>query len=163
MLGRTLQLTGRTAAIALFEQGLAAAQASGVEAYLLRCAAPLAAATRSADMLAEASALLAAATMPAGGAWMADYECYVSIATAWLDRDEPERAHATLTPLLRVAEREPWIAAHAAALAADGQALARMRLADNARTALRTAVHLAAEHGLPHILTEAQAALAELS
>jgi len=164
ILGRTLELTGdRVAAIALFEEGLASAQASGVEAYLLRCAAPLAAATGSADVLAEATALLGAAIMPAGGAWMPDYESYLSVASAWLERDEPERARATLAPLLSVAKREPWISAHAAALAADGRALARMSQPAGARTALSTAAHLAAKHGLPHVLTEARAAAADLS
>ncbi len=47
MLGTTLLLTGdRAGAIELFERGLAAAQTGGVEAYLLRCAAPLAAGHR---------------------------------------------------------------------------------------------------------------------
>ena len=46
MLGTTLLQGGdRTEAVGLLERGLAAAEQSGVEAYLLRCAAPLAAAT----------------------------------------------------------------------------------------------------------------------
>ena len=48
MLGDTLLLAGdRAGAIELFERGLAAARHSGMEAYLLRSAAPLAAATGS--------------------------------------------------------------------------------------------------------------------
>ena len=59
MLGGTLLVAGeRAEAIALFERGLAAAQEAGVEAYLLRCAAPLAAATGSAEVLTEAVRLL---------------------------------------------------------------------------------------------------------
>ena len=71
MLGGTVLRTGdRAAAIALFERGLAAAGEAGVEAYLLRCAAPLAAATGSRTALTDASRLLEQATIPAGGAWL---------------------------------------------------------------------------------------------
>ena len=119
MLGDTVLLAGdRAEAIALFERGLAAARQAGVEAYLLRCAAPLAAATGSRALLAEAAGLLEQASIPDGGAWMLGYEAYLSLAEAWLGRGEPDRARAVLAPLLAVAEREPWIPALAAALAA---------------------------------------------
>ena len=56
MLGDTLLLAGdRAGAIELFERGLAAAQESGMEAYQLRAAAPLAAATGSRVLLAQAA------------------------------------------------------------------------------------------------------------
>jgi hypothetical protein len=59
MLGGTLLLAGdRTGAVKLFERGLAAAREAGVEAYLLRSAAPLAAATGSRLLLGEAAGLL---------------------------------------------------------------------------------------------------------
>ena len=71
MLGTTLLLTGdRTGAIELLERGLAAAEAGGGEANLLRCAAPLAEATGSPAVLADADRLLAQASIPAGGAWV---------------------------------------------------------------------------------------------
>ena len=127
MLGDTVLLAGdRAEAIALFERGLAAARQAGVEGYLLRCAAPLAAATGSRALLAEAAGLLEQASIPDGGAWMLGYEAYLSLAEAWLGHGEPDRARAVLAPLLAVAEREPWIPALAAALAADGRALARL-------------------------------------
>ncbi|HEV3295764.1 MAG TPA: hypothetical protein VG123_42865, partial [Streptosporangiaceae bacterium] len=44
--------------VKLFERGLAAAREAGVEAYLLRSAAPLAAATGSRLLLGEAAGLL---------------------------------------------------------------------------------------------------------
>ena len=163
MLGGTLLVTGdRAAAIGLLEQGLASAEAAGIEAYALRCAAPLAAATGSQAMLAHAAGLLDAAALPAGGAWMLGYESYLAIARAWLARDEPDQARAVLAPLLAVARQVPWIPAHAAALAVEGQVHARLGQAAPAGAALRTAARLARAHGLPHVLTEATAALRQL-
>ena len=57
---------------------------------------------------------------------MLGYEAYLSLAEAWLGHGEPERARAVLAPMLAVADREPWTAALAAALAADGRALIRL-------------------------------------
>jgi len=159
MLGDTVLRSGdRPAAIALYERGLAAAQQAGVEAYLLRAAAPLAAATGSLSLLTEAAGWLERASIPADDAWMLGYEAYLSLAEAWLAQDEPDRARATLAPLLAVADREPWIAALAAALAADGRALTRLGEVMHARAELDRAVLLAAQHGLPHVLGDARAA-----
>jgi DNA-binding SARP family transcriptional activator len=159
MLGDTLLVSGdRAGAVTLYEEGLAAARKSGIEAYLLRCAAPLAAATGSQALLAEAAGLLEQASIPDGGAWMLGYEVYLSLAEAWLGHGEPDRARAVLAPLLAVAEREPWIPALAAALAADGRALARLGQREQARAALQRAARLAGEHGLPHVLREASEA-----
>ncbi len=155
-LGGTLQATGdRAAAISLFEQGLAVAEIDGSEAYLLRCVAPLAAITGSAELLGQAADLLTIAN--AGPrAWILGDEAYLSVARAWLDRDEPERARAALASLLTVAEQVPWRATLAAALAVDGRALARLGDRDRARTSLRRAADLARRHGLPHVLSDAR-------
>ena len=159
MLGDTVLLTGdRTWAIELFERGVTAARQAGVEAYLLRCAAPLAAATGSRAVLGEAAGLLERASIPAGGAWMLGYEAYLSLAEAWLAQGEPERARAVLAPLLVVADREPWTAPLAAALVADGHALVRLGRNKQARAELDRAARLAGEHGLPHVLRDAQQA-----
>jgi tetratricopeptide (TPR) repeat protein len=159
MLGDTLLVSGdRAGAVTLYEEGLAAARQSGMEAYLLRCAAPLAAATGSSAVLAEAADWLEQAGIPDGGAWMLGYEVYLSLAEAWLGHGEPDRARAALAPLLAVAEREPWIPALAAALAADGRALARLGQREQARAALQRAARLAGEHGLPHVLRAASEA-----
>ena len=159
MLGDTLLVSGdRAGAVTLYEEGLAAARQSGMEAYLLRCAAPLAAATGSSAVLAEATDWLEQAGIPDGGAWMLGYEVYLSLAEAWLGHGEPDRARAALAPLLAVAEREPWIPALAAALAADGRALARLGQREQARAALQRAARLAGEHGLPHVLRAASEA-----
>jgi hypothetical protein len=61
-----------------------------------------------------------------------------------------------------VADREPWLTALAAALAADGRALVRLGDVDQARMELGRAERLAAEHGLPHVRREAREALLEL-
>ena len=160
MLGDTLLVSGdRAGAVTLYEEGLAAARKSGMEAYLLRCAAPLAAATGSSAVLAEAADWLEQAGISDGGAWMLGYEVYLSLAEAWLGHGEPDRARAALAPLLAVAEREPWIPALAAALAADGRALARLGQREQARAALQRAGRLAGEHGLPHVLRDVREAL----
>jgi DNA-binding SARP family transcriptional activator/predicted ATPase len=159
LLGTTLLLRGdRAEAIGLFERGLAAAGEAGAEAYLLRCAAPLAAATGSPTVLAEADRLLGQASIPAGGAWFLGDEAYLCLARAWLARGEPERARAILAPLLALAERVPWTATLTAALAVDGRALIRLGDADRGRAALLRAEDLARDHGLPHVLRETRSA-----
>ena len=155
MLGDTVWQTGdRAGAIELFERGLAAAQQAGLEAYRLRCTAPLAVATGSRTQLGEAAGWLERASIPDGGAWMLGYEAYLSLAEGWLGHDEPERARAVLAPLLAVADREPWLPALAAALAADGRALIRLGEQEQARAELDRAARLAAEHGLPYVLRD---------
>jgi tetratricopeptide (TPR) repeat protein len=164
ILGDTVLLAGdRAEAIALFERGLAAARQADMEAYQLRCAAPLAAATGSRAMLGEATGLLEHASIPDGSAWMLGYEVYLSLAKAWLAHGEPDRAHAVLAPLLAVADREPWIPALAAALAADGRALIRLGQTGTARAALDRAAQLAGQHGLPYVLRDARETLGQLS
>jgi tetratricopeptide (TPR) repeat protein len=89
---------------------------------------------------------------------MLGYEVYLSLAQAWLMQDEPERARAVLAPMLAVADREPWTAALAAALAADGRALIRLGRHQQARAELDRATWLARKHELPHVLHDARAA-----
>jgi tetratricopeptide (TPR) repeat protein len=112
---------------------------------MLRCAAPLAAVTGSPTVLTEAATLLDQASIPPGGAWVLGYEAYLSLAEAWLGHGEPDRARAVLAPLLAVSEREPWIPALAAALAADGRALARLGQREQARAELGRAARLASQ------------------
>jgi tetratricopeptide (TPR) repeat protein len=159
MLGGTMLAAGdRAGAIELFEHAMAAAQHAGMEAYLLRSAAPLAAATGSLAMLGQATELLENATMPAGGAWVFGYEAYLSVARAWLGHDDPERARAVLAPLLAAAEREPWKVALAEALVVDGRALIRLGELGQARSRLDGAARLADAHGLRYVLRDARAA-----
>jgi DNA-binding SARP family transcriptional activator/tetratricopeptide (TPR) repeat protein len=158
-LGTATLAGGRRAeAIELFERGHATARKNGAEAYLLRCLAPLAEATRSPALLAEADRLLAGAILPAGDAWVPGYEAYLSVARAWLTAGQPERARAVLTPLLAALERVPWVTALAASLVVDGEALGRLGEPARARAALDQATALASGYGLPHVLGEASSA-----
>ena len=159
MLGTTLLAAGsRAEAIELFERGHAAVQDNGAEVYLLRCLAPLAEATGSSAVLAEADQMLAGARLLAGDAWVLGYEVYLSVARAWLTAGQPERARAVLAPLLGAVEREPWVAALAAALVVDGQALGRLGNRAQAQQALDRGTALAGDHGLLHVQREARTA-----
>jgi DNA-binding SARP family transcriptional activator/predicted negative regulator of RcsB-dependent stress response len=164
MLGGTLLAVGdRDGAVELFERAVTAAQQAGIESYLLRAIAPLAAATGSVELLGEAAALLERATMPAGGAWVFGYEACLSVAQAWLGHGDPERARAVLAQLLEVARREPWKVTLAEALVVDGRALIRLGDQEQARSGLDRAARLAHEHGLRYVLRNARAAQRELS
>ena len=160
MFGMTLLQRGDQAgAVEVLERGLAVAEQAGVEAYLLRCAAPLAAATGSPSVLARADRLLEQATIPVDGAWLLGEESYLCLAQAWLEQGDVERARAVLSPLLTVADRVPWTATLAATLALDGRALLRLGEDDKARARLLRAERIAGEHGLPHVLQDARSAL----
>ncbi|HEY6313259.1 MAG TPA: AAA family ATPase [Streptosporangiaceae bacterium] len=157
MLGTTLLLNGdRVGAIELLERGLPVAEEVALEAYRLRCAAPLAYATGSPAVLAEADRLLEQASIPADAAWLFGDEACLALARAWLGRGEPERARAVLAPLLAVADRVPWLATLAATLVVDGLALTQLGQDQQARAQLRRAENLAREYGLPHVLREAR-------
>lgn len=158
--GTTLLQRGEQAgAVEVLERGLAVAEQAGVEAYLLRCAAPLAAATGSPSVLARADRLLEQATIPADGAWLLGEESYLCLAQAWLGQGDAERARAVLSPLLAVADRVPWTATLAATLALDGRALLRLGEDHQARARLLRAERIAGEHGLPHVLHDARSDL----
>ena len=160
MFGMTLLQRGDQAgAVEVLERGLAVAEQAGVEAYLLRCAAPLAAATGSPSVLARADRLLEQATIPVDGAWLLGEESYLCLAQAWLEQGDVERARAVLSPLLTVADRVPWTATLAATLALDGRALLRLGEDDKARARLLRAERIAGEHGLPHVLQDARSSL----
>jgi DNA-binding SARP family transcriptional activator len=162
MLSPALLRTGEVAsATQLLESGLAAAEQDGAEAYVLRCLAPLAAVTGSAELLTRASGLLERATSR-DGAWIPGYEVYLSVAQAWLGQREPERARSVLRPLLAVAERAPWKPVLAESLIVDASALAALRQDERARSALRRAVRLADKHGMTRARDDAQSALATL-
>ena len=164
MLGSTLLAVGdRDGAVELFERAVTAARQAGIESYLLRAIAPLAAATGSLELLGEAATLLEQATIPAGGAWMFGYEAYLSVAQAWLGHGDPERARAVLAPLLEVARREPWKVTLAEALVVDGRALIHLGDQEQARSELDGAARLAHEHGLRYVLRDARSAQCELS
>ena len=158
-LGTTLLQTGNEdEATAVLEEGLTVAEKDGAEAYVLRCLAPLAALTGSAQLLTRADALLGG-TASAPGAWIPGYEAYLFVARAWLSHGQPDRARDVLAPLLAVARDVPWTPVEAEALAVDGRALTALGQAAAATTALQRAAELAAMHGMPHVLAAARSDL----
>ncbi|HUA42383.1 MAG TPA: AAA family ATPase [Streptosporangiaceae bacterium] len=163
-LGSTLLTSAAAAAesTALFEHGLSAAETDGTESYVLRCLAPLAYVTRSPDLLERADRLLAQAASKAG-AWIPGYQAYLALARAWPQHGEPEHARELLEPLLKVARDAPWIPVLAEALAVDGGILAAIGQGAEARAALRQSARLAADHEMPRLAADAQAALSSLN
>ncbi len=158
-LGSTLLAAGSaTEATAVLERGLAVAEDHGAESQVLRCLAPLAHVTGSPDLLERADGQLAQAASKTG-AWIPGYEAYLAVASAWLQRGEPERARQVLAPLLAVAERTPWTPVLAEALLVDARALAALGHLAEASAALRHAAQLAADHGMPQVAAGATTAL----
>ena len=143
----------------MLESGRAAASQTGAVASLLRCLAPLAEATGSRSILAEATALLHGIRAPAGMAYLTGDGSYLAVARAWLAHDEPQRARAALAPLLTAAARVPWVAPLADASLVDGRAALALGLVSEAATSLRRAAELGRRHGLPRIAHEAASAL----
>ncbi len=159
LLGTTLMLTSdRAEATTQLERGLAAAERDGAEAYVLRCLAPLAEVTGSAELHVRADALLDQAAS-ASGAWLPGYQAYLSVARGWLGRGGPDRARSVLAPLLKVAEQTPWTPVLAEALVVEGSSLALLGRSKEARAVLVRAAGLAAEHQMPRVGAAASAAL----
>ncbi len=158
LLGGTLIETGqREAAVPVLERGCGLAGQHGSEAYLLRCLAPLAEATGSHEVLAEADAMLSRVGTPPGSAWMGGDFTYLSVARAWLSAGEPARARAVLAPMLVVAQRVPWVAALAQGSLVDAVAASRLGLDDEARSLMQVAADLARRFGLARVEQEATA------
>lgn len=95
-------------AVALLERARPMAERGGTKGYVLRCIAPLALATGSTEILAEADALLSQIDAPAGSAWVLGADAYMCIAKAWLNRGDVERARVALAKLIRPVRRIPW-------------------------------------------------------
>ncbi|HVH21463.1 MAG TPA: AAA family ATPase [Pseudonocardia sp.] len=161
LLAGTLLELGRTSEAArLLGAARQRAQVEGAEAYLLRCLAPLAEATGSASVLAEADALLAGIDAPPGTAWLLGTDAYLAVARCWLRHGDPGRARTVLRPLLAAADRQRWIPAQAAGALVDGQAASALGQAGAAVAALARSAELATRHGMPHLERAARAALA---
>ena len=117
-LSSTLLELGRARdAAVIARQGLASTGPETPEAYRLRCAAPLAAATGDAADLDAAAALLAGVACPPGGAWVAGADCYLLLAHADLEHHHPDRADRWLAAL------EPAVGRHWQPLRARAAAL----------------------------------------
>jgi len=148
--GALLAAGADTEAVALLAEGCEHSRGEGGEAYLLRCLGPLAVATGSRDLLAEADALVAGIETPPGTAWLFGADAYLAVGRGWLRHGEPARARAVIAPLLAAANRVPWRPAQVPALALDAEAAA----ATGASSApqLATAERLAHRFGLNHLL-----------
>ncbi len=156
-----LELDRTEEVLELLRVATAEARREGAPAYLLRCLAPLAQADGSAPTLAEADALLATVSAPAGSAWLLGLDAYLCVARAWLAAGDPLRARAVLAPLLAAARAQHWVPAAACAGLVDGTAAAAA--GDPAAAGLLAgAAELAATHGMPLVAEQARHALAAL-
>jgi tetratricopeptide (TPR) repeat protein len=105
MYATTLLDAGETAAaVPVLERGLAGCEAHQTAAYRLRCLAPLAEATGSTALLADADAALREIDEP----WLYGSDVYVSVARAWQDRGDGDRAAEIIDPLLAAGRRTGW-------------------------------------------------------
>lgn len=94
------------AAIPLLERGLAAAETHRTAAYRLRCLAPLAEATGSAELLRDADAALREIQGPP---WLYASEVYFSVARAWRSRGDNQRAAEIEAPVRAAGRRNGWL------------------------------------------------------
>ncbi|MET8153782.1 ATP-binding protein [Actinoplanes sp. NPDC049668] len=107
MYATTLLDAGETAAaVPVLERGLAGCATHLTAAYRLRCLAPLAEATGSAAVLADADAALREIDEP----WLYGSDVYLSVARAWRARGDDHRAAGIIDPLLAAGRRTGWIA-----------------------------------------------------
>ncbi len=160
LLGTTLMEVGDASeAVTVLEHGSSLVQEGGSEAYLLRCLGPLAEATGSPAVLAEADAMLSGVTTPPGSAWIAGDVAYLSVARAWLNSGDPQRARTTLSPLLAASRRIPWVSPLAEGCLVDGLAAAALGRTDDARRQCAQAAALAERHQLPRVAAAARLAL----
>jgi hypothetical protein len=130
------------------------------EGVRLQYLAPLAEATGSPSALQDADRLLSGISAPVGAAWLLGTDCYLAVARAWLDKDEPARARQVLGPLLTAAERLSWIPALAGGRLVDGRAAVALGDRAAGRLLIGQAVRLAARHHLPIVERDAAAHLA---
>jgi tetratricopeptide (TPR) repeat protein len=95
------------AAIPLLERGLATAETHRTAAYRLRCLAPLAEATGSAELLRDADAALREIQGPP---WLYASDVYFSVARAWRSRGDIHRAAEIEAAVLAAGRRNGWLA-----------------------------------------------------
>lgn len=160
--GTLLELGRRDEAVALLTDARRSLEVGGLEAYLLRCLAPLAEATGSRAVLDEAMDVLDAMVTPTGCAWLLGVDAYLSLARAWLGHEEPARARAVLAPMMAAAARNSWVPIVACGSLVDGMAAAALGEADEAHLMLRAAEDLALRHHMPLIAGHAQDALGRI-
>ncbi len=143
----------------MLERGRTLAERWGSESYLLRCLAPLAEASGSAEVLDEAQAMLDAMTLPPGAAWLTGEGAYLAVARAWLARGEPLRARGVLAPMLAAAERVPWVAPLAAGSLVSGRAALVLGSTEEARALFVRAETVAGRFRMTRVHDDAGAQL----
>jgi len=149
-LGGTLLAAGRDGeAVPVLEEGCTRARGDGAEGYLVRCLAPLAAATRSRALLDEADALVSGIQAPPGCAWLYGADVYLSVGRGWLAHGDPARTRTVIAPLLAAANRVPWRPVQVPALMLDARAAAA--LGADAAVQLAAADDLARRYRLAHL------------
>jgi tetratricopeptide (TPR) repeat protein len=154
-----LEIGAVTEAVALLEEGLAAADRAEAEAYRLRCLGPLAEATGRLGILAQAADLLERVRTPSGAAWLAGADAYFGVARAWISHDEPARAFSAVAPLLAAAERNNWVVALADACLIAARCALDQHEAARAHQYLARARNLASTYRLQRIERAAARAL----
>ncbi|MDQ1708820.1 MAG: hypothetical protein QOG49_205, partial [Frankiaceae bacterium] len=158
MLASTLAETGATQeATALLEGGLRYADHGDAAAYRLRCIAALARLSGSAEQLAEADALLAAVTVPAGQAWLHGVDVYLDLAAAHLAHGAADRAHAVIAPALAAATLTGSIPALAQTSLVQARCLAALGDAAGAGELAVIAHKLARDNGMAYVADQAAA------
>jgi len=160
VLGTTLlQIGQRAEAVAQFEHGCRLADQEGAQAYLLRCLAPLAAASGSSALLAEADAMLGASVNDAPRlAWLTVDSTYINVAPRLAGAARAGAGAAILAPMLAAARRVPWVAPLAEGSLVDGLAARALGNTAEAHDLLRTAAELGGRHQLAYVAREADAA-----
>jgi tetratricopeptide (TPR) repeat protein len=111
----------------------------------------------------EAEAILARVHLPPGGTFLFGFGALVSLGRAQIALGRFEHARAGLDGLLAAGRRAGWQEAVASAQLALGTLHAARGQSAQATQALRDAVELAHEHGLPGVEWEALVALAPLA
>jgi hypothetical protein len=128
--GSTLLAAGRAGeAIGVLETGVSIGETHRTEAYRLRCLAPLAEATGSADHLHQADAVLRQIDGPP---WLYGADAYFAVARAWRAHGDPARADEIVGPLLAAGRRTGWMAPLRAQLSPDQSSSASIAAARSA-------------------------------
>ena len=146
--------------------GLAAAERTAAEFYLVRCLAHLARTSwhlgERSDALALASraeAMLRAARMPPGTAFLHGAHAYVATGQVLLEAGEIDRAGALVRPVLIAAEAADWKEVIATTALLTGLVLRERGETEAGTARIRRSLAVATEAALPGAVAAASAAL----
>jgi tetratricopeptide (TPR) repeat protein len=152
-------------AVRHLEQGMAAAERAGARNHLLRCISQLAwaywllgEAAHARALAMQAEAMFQQITTPPGKAYLQGAYAYMVVARVLLADGQAARASQLLAPVLIAAEACGWQEAIAHGSLVIGQCLVARGDEHGAESALRRALQVALEAGLPGVAWEAHAA-----